>query len=103
MVMNEPHGAEVELRFRTSEQGGRSTPLLIDSGTYRPHFVVPGGDYLGVVVTRGPKEPIAPGGSASVVVRFPYDVSYDALAEGATFDVMEGPHLVAEGRVLRRF
>lgn len=101
--MNEPHGAEVELRFRTAEQGGRSTSLLIGSGTYRPHFVVPGGDYLGVVVTRGPKEPIAPGDAASVVVRFPYDVCYDALADGVIFDVMEGPHLVAEGRVLRRF
>ena len=97
-------GAEVELRFRATEQGGRSAPLLFGPGTYyRPHFVVPGGDYLGVVVTRGPSEPIMPGVSVGVAVGFPYDVNYEALSEGTTFNVMEGDRLVAEGRVLRLY
>ena len=102
-MTKELRGAEVELCFRTAEQGGRSTPLLIELGTYRPHFVAPGGDYLGVVVTRGPSEPVSPGVLVGVVVSFPYDVSYGALSEGTAFEVMEGERLVGEGRVLLLF
>ena len=74
-MTKEQRGAEVELCFRTAEQGGRSAPLLIEPGTYRPHFVVPSGDYLGVVVTRAPSEPVWPGILVGVAVGFPYDVS----------------------------
>lgn len=102
-MTTELRGAEVELCFRTAEQGGRNAPLLIEPGTYRPHFVVPGGDYLGVVVTRGPSEPVSPGVFIGVEVRFPYDVSYAALSEGTAFWIMEGERLVGEGLVLRRF
>ena len=102
-MTKELHGAEVELRFRSVEQGGRNAPLLIEPGTYRPHFVVPGGDYLGVVVTRGPQEPVLPGVLVGAIVGFLYDVSYSALSEGTAFDVMEGERLVAAGRVLRLF
>ena len=102
-MMKVLRGAEVELCFRTAEQGGRSAPLLIEPGTYRPHFVARGGDYLGVVVTRGPSEPVSPGVLVGVAVSFPYDVSYGALSEGMTFAVMEGERLVGEGRVLRLF
>ena len=94
-------GAEVELCFRTAEQGGRRAPLLIEPGTYRPHFVASGGDYLGVVVTRGPSEPVSPGVLVCVEVSFPYDVSYAALSEGTAFRIMEGERTVGEGRVLR--
>lgn len=100
-MTKELRGAEVELCFRTADQGGRTAPLLIEPGTYRPHFVAPGGAYLGVVVTRGPLEPVSPGVVVGVEVRFPYDVSYAALSEGMAFEVMEGQRLVGEGRVLR--
>lgn len=56
-----------------------------------------------MVVTRGPSEPILPGALVGVAVGFPYDVSYEALSEGTSFNVMEGARLVAEGRVLRLF
>jgi translation elongation factor EF-Tu-like GTPase len=102
-VTKELRGAEVELCFLTAEQGGRCAPLLVEPGTYRPHFVAQGGDYLGVVVTRGPSEPVSPGVLVCVVVGFPYDVSYVALSEGTAFEVMEGERLVGEGRVLRLF
>lgn len=100
-VTTKLNGVEVELRFRADGQGGRSTPLLIAPGTYRPHFVVQDGQRLGVVVVRGPSEPVSPGALLNVEVGLPYEVSYEALAEGATFDVMEGTRLVAQGRVLR--
>ena len=61
IVTKELRGAEVELSFRTPERGGRSAPLLIEPGAYRPHFVAPGGECLGVVITRGPSEPVSPG------------------------------------------
>jgi translation elongation factor EF-Tu-like GTPase len=102
--MNTSRGAEVELRFLTAEEGGRSEPPLLGSPrTYRPHFVVAGGEYLGVVVTQGPGEPVAPGGKTRVLVEFVYApaVNYEALAEGVSFKVMEGAHVVANGRVLR--
>ena len=100
-MTKELRGAEVELCFRTAEQGGRSAPLLIEPGIYRPHFVAPGGDYLGVVVTQGPSEPVPPGVSVGVEVSFPYDVCYAALSEGTAFEIMEGGRYVGEGRVLR--
>lgn len=66
-----------------------------------PHFVAPGGEYLGVVVTRGPSEPVSPGALVGVVVSFPYDVSHSALSEGTAFEVMECERHVGDGRVLR--
>lgn len=103
VVKKEPSGAEVELCFYTAEQGGRSTPFLIESGLYRPHFVPTGGEYLGVIVTRGSTEPVSPGVAVGVEVSFPYDVSYGTLSEGSAFRVMEGGRAVGEGRVLRLF
>ena len=102
-MTKELRGAEVELCFSSAEQGGRSAPLLIEPCIYRPHFVAPGGDRLGVVVTRGPSEPVSQGVWIGVVVSFPYDVSYGALSDGAVFDVMEGERVVGQGRVLRLF
>jgi translation elongation factor EF-Tu-like GTPase len=101
--MSPPHGAEVELEFRTTKDGGRTTAVSLSHGTYRPHFVVPGGEYLGVAVTHGPVEPVSPGGKVKVTVAFVYEptVNYSALVEGIHFEVKEGSRVVATGRVLR--
>lgn len=84
-------------------QEGNLDEALIEPGSYRPHFVAPGGDYLGVIVTRGPAEPVSPGVLVGVVVSFPYDASHGALSEGTNFEVMKGERLVGNGRVLRLF
>lgn len=94
-------GAVVEVCFRTAEQGGRHAPLWNDAGSYRPHFRVHGGNHLGVVLARGPSGPVQPGVLVEVEVKFPYDVDYGALSEGAIFEILEGPRVVGEGRVLR--
>jgi translation elongation factor EF-Tu-like GTPase len=101
--MSRPHSADVELRFRTAEEGGRTAAIALNLGTYRPHLVVAGGEYLGVAVIQGPAEPVQPGGSVNVTVAFVYEpaVNYSALVEGAVFEVMEGACVVANGRVLR--
>lgn len=97
------HGAEVELQFRTTEEGGRVGAVVLSYGKYRPHFVVSGVEYLGVVVTECPAEPVQPGDTVKVTVVFVYEpaVNYSALVEGTLFDVMEGSCVVARGRVLR--
>jgi translation elongation factor EF-Tu-like GTPase len=101
--MSPSHGAEVELHFRTTEEGGRVGAVVLSHGTYRPHLVVSEGEYLGVVVTRGPTEPVQPGDKVEVTVAFVYEpaVNYSALVEGALFNAMEGSRVVASGRVLR--
>jgi len=101
--MSTSHGAEVELQFRTADDGGRTEAVSLGHGTYRPHFVVSQGEYLGVVVVQAPVEPVQPGGKVRVTVAFVYEpaVNYSALVQGALFEVMEGARVVAIGRVLR--
>jgi hypothetical protein len=101
--------AEVLVEFLPTEKRGRQTPicLSIDSPThYRPHFRVLGGDgeYLGFEFVDGPDAPVSPGGSTFATVRFVFEpeVCYDALVEGAQFEVMEGSRVVATGRITRR-
>ena len=67
---------------------------------YRPHLRVGKGEYLGIEVLRASEG--ATKGSAEVVVRLLYwpQVNYDALAAGASFDVLEGPNIVGHGRVI---
>ncbi len=73
---------------------------------YMPHFVVheDDGTYLGVEFVDGPDHPINPGDRTYATVRFMYepDVSYQALVEGATFDIREGGRTGGSGRVTRR-
>jgi translation elongation factor EF-Tu-like GTPase len=101
--MNKSHGAEVELHFRTTENGGRTEAVAMSHGSYRPHFVVSKGEYLGVLVTQYPEGPVHPGSKVKVTVAFVYEpaVNYSALVEGAHFEVVEGARVVADGRVLR--
>jgi translation elongation factor EF-Tu-like GTPase len=102
--------AEVFITLRTTEEGGRQTPLHLGedfSPHYRPHVVVHDGDgeYLGVEFIDGPDRPVNPGDSTYTTIRFMYEdrgLSYDALVVHATFDVREGGRTIAVGRVTRR-
>ena len=101
--------AEVLVEFLPTDQGGRRTPICLgeDAVThYMPHLRVTDGDgtYLGVEFVDGPEDPIAPGGRTYATVRLIYEpqVSYDALSEGAVFDICEGGRVVGSGRVTRR-
>jgi|GEM_PF-3791302 len=102
--MNTSHGAEVHVQFRTAEEGGRTESISLNASKYRPHLRVSCGQYLGVVFTRGPAEPVQPGGNANAMVVFVYEpnVNYEVLVVGTAFQVMEGAKVVANGHVLRR-
>jgi translation elongation factor EF-Tu-like GTPase len=100
--------ADVWVHFLATEQGGRRSPVILsdDTGHYRPHFRVRGGDgeMLGVEFVDGPNNWVQPGDSANATIRFPYElrVCYDALAVGAEFEVLEGSRVVGVGHVTRR-
>jgi translation elongation factor EF-Tu-like GTPase len=94
---------EVEVQFSSSDSGGRLTPAYLDDQGYRPHFRIGEGELLGVEFVDGPDDPVAPGNGSYATVRFSYwpGVNYDALVEGATFDIIEGPKVVGHGRVVQ--
>jgi hypothetical protein len=101
--------AEVYIELYTPSAGGRDTPVDLCNdhpGTYLPHFrpLGSGGDLLGVEFVDGPDDPVAPGASTYATVHFLYEpeVSYNALSEGAEFEIVEGPRTVGHGRVTRR-
>jgi len=101
------HGsyAEVAITFVPLEEGGRRfAPCLREPG-YRPHLRVPPSDeLLGVEFVDGPDGPAPVGIPISGTVRFLYEpaVSYVPLEVGAEIEVVEGPKVVARGRVTRR-
>jgi translation elongation factor EF-Tu-like GTPase len=92
---------QVEVRFKSTAEGGRATPAALTTGSYRPHFLVEPGQLLGVVFVQA-NVPVAPPGEAAVAtVALLYEgVDYSALVPGAVFDVVEGSQVVATGRVL---
>ena len=59
---------------------------------------------LGVAFMDGPDEPIPPGESTQATIKSLYEpnVSYEELVEGARFEILEGPHVVGYGEVIRR-
>jgi len=91
----------VVINFFTSADGGRSQPVSLSGGKYRPHFRVNGGEYLGVIFVDGPLEPVAPGWSGAAIVALIYepDVDYSILKPGVAFEVLEGARVVALGSV----
>ena len=100
--------AEIVIELLPLESGGRDAPLNLSrdsGGQYRPHLRVIGGSgsMLGVAVMDG-ADALAPGGKANATVRFLYEpgVSYAELIEGARFEILEGPHVVGYGHVIRR-
>lgn len=101
--------AEIMIELLPPESGGRRLPLDLcndRSGQYRPHLRVIGGsgELLGVAFTDGPDDPVPPGGRACADIKSLYepDVSYAELVEGARFEILEGPHVVGHGQVIRR-
>ncbi len=101
--------AEVSINLLPTESGGRTTPLDLCNdrpGQYRPHLRVVGGspEMLGVAFMDGPDGPVPPGGSTHATIKALYEpnVSYDELVEGARFEILEGPHVVGYGEVIRR-
>jgi hypothetical protein len=96
--------AEVLIEFLPTQNGGRQTPICLSADApahYRPHFRVRdgGGEMLGVEFVDGPDDPVVPGSSTYATVRFIYapEVCYDALVEGAHFEVLEGARVVGLG------
>lgn len=92
-------GAQVTIRFIEPSLGGRK--VLPSLKTYRPHFRVGEGEYLGVVFVEGPEELMSFTNSFNVVVSFVYpNVCYDALQAGVEFEIMEGPLVIGYGKVV---
>jgi hypothetical protein len=101
--------AEVLVEFLPEECGGRCSPVCLAEDApshYMPHLRVTNGDgaFLGVEFVDGPEAPVAPGSATYATVRFMYEpqVSYDALVQGATFDICEGGRVVGTGQITRR-
>ena len=92
----------VQIRFKTEADGGRAMAASLCSGTYRPHFRVSGGEYLGFVLCNGPADAVAPGASAcaDAVLIYEPDVVYSALTRGVELNVLEGRQVVGTGKVL---
>jgi hypothetical protein len=100
--------AEVEIELLPAESGGRALPLNLcndDPGRYRPHLRVLGGSgaLLGVAFMDGPDDPVAPGEKTHATIKALYEpaICYSELIGGARFEILEGPHVVGHGRVLR--
>lgn len=98
--------AEVSIQLVPTESGGRPLPLDLCNdrpGQYRPHLRVIGGspEMLGVAFMDGPDDPIPPGGRTYATIKSLYNVSYEELVEGARFEILEGPHVVGYGEVVR--
>jgi hypothetical protein len=98
--------ANITLIFLPADEGGRQRPPALEAGIYRPHLRVGAqGDHLGVAFVAGPHN-VAAGEEVSATVWLVYtdlDVDYRPLQEGVSFDVLEGPHVVARGVVTHRF
>ncbi|MBA4148962.1 MAG: hypothetical protein H0X66_12670 [Verrucomicrobia bacterium] len=92
------------MTFLTKAEGGRDRPpVLTTPKLYRPHLVVGGGEYLGVIFLAAP-EFIEPQQSFVATLGLAYhpQVDYSALVPGAEFTVREGARIVGRGRVTKR-
>ncbi len=96
--------AEATILMLDAASGGRTAPVAGCGCHYRPHVRVGSeGQHLGVCFLDGP-ELIAPGTTAIVKMVLVYhpEVDYSALVAGAHFLILEGPHVVETGTVIRR-
>ena len=94
--------AVVSIRFVSPSADGRAVLPSLTGGWYRPHLRVGDGDYLGVAFVDGP-EHARHDQDIIATIALIYEVDYTVLQAGVGFDVLEGPHLVATGRVVRRW
>jgi len=99
----------LHLRVLAPSESGRQTPFAgrpHRNAFYMPHLrVSTESEYLGVAFVDGP-EWIHPGDEVDATVALIYSdtgVDYSPLVAGASIEVMEGPHVVARGQILRRW
>lgn len=95
---------ELEVEFLPASLGGRSQPPFLNNQRYRPHLrVPPDNSMLGVEFIEGPNGPVPVGTPVLASVRLVYEpnVSYASLKEGCGVEILEGPHVVGHGRVVR--
>ena len=92
----------MKIKFNATLNGGRTKPVFLANGEYRPHLKVKGGEYLGVKFVDSSPESVLPGESAiaSAVLVYEPKVDYSALVFGADFEVFEGDKNVARGTVI---
>jgi hypothetical protein len=106
----------VEIRFLTTEEGGRRTPVILGEWLYRSIAVLgihrtappPAGSEAeaedrGVygVWLRGGPEPLAPGTTVRAELAIPmYEPGYQRLLAEGQFTLLEGFRVVGHGRVL---
>jgi translation elongation factor EF-Tu-like GTPase len=88
---------QVELRFLTTEEGGRKTLVY---SNYRPQFFYAGHHY--VVNHKFPKEGVAPGETTEAELTFlSPELLQGHIHVGAIFEIYEGAKKVAEGKILQ--
>ena len=89
---------EVELRFLTTEEGGRSLPA---SSGYRPQFYYDGHDWDAEHEYPDVAQ-VNPGDTVRAYLRLlsPH-CHVGKVFPGMRFDCREGPKVIAEGRVVR--
>jgi hypothetical protein len=113
-----------EIVILSSEEGGRSTPLLpVAYGCqYRPHIVLQSretrqakielrdgmrhivDEYLAIAFWSGPDPiPISQPFTATLLLMYPEHSAYGPVVPCAEFTVREGPKIIGHGRVLRRW
>jgi hypothetical protein len=98
--MQTPSHAEIWVQFLPTANGGRKSAANLEAG-YRPHLRVAGGDRLGVEFVGAARPTLHPGEGCTAEVRFLYEpgVSYECLAVGVAFEILEGPNIVGAGHV----
>jgi hypothetical protein len=98
-----PNYACATIKMFDVEHGGRQSPVTGVGCLYRPHLKCSSGsEYLGVCFVDGP-DVIALGETVDVTFLLIYDgVDYSCLTPGATFVILEGPHIVGEGIMRKR-
>lgn len=93
-----PPDIEAEIRFLTTEEGGRRTPAR--SG-YRPQFYYDGQDWA-AHQEYPDVEWVHPGETARTLLRFlSPDAHLGRIHVGMEFEVREGAQLVGRGRITK--
>ena len=114
---------DAEVVILSSEEGGRSTPLLpvAYQGQYRPHIVLQShevreakielrdgmrrviDEYLGVAFWSDPDPiPISVPFTVTMLLMYAPQRAYDRVVPGAEFTIREGAKIIGYGTVLRR-
>jgi len=98
------HYASATIEMFDAEHGGRKTPTTAVGCEYRPHLRRSVDcEMLGVCFVDGP-ETIVPGEQVVVTLLLMYDgIDYSSLIRDATFQIVEGPHVVGKAVIKDRW